>query len=155
MKITKVRLNNRKRVFVVSAGARHFEFPFSRLDHPPTASNRIVEAAIDPELGNEAFTYRLASGVEDSIHLDRVREYNRDPDYLRRRILFELTVKARRIFADGGPAKREVIRRLRTSPAQLYRLLDQTNYRKSIDEMIRLLSALDCRVRLTFDAKAA
>lgn len=32
-------------------------------------------------------------------------------------------------------SKREVIRRLRTSAAQFYRLLDQINYRKSVDPL--------------------
>ena len=44
--------------------------------------------------------------------------------------------------------KREVIRRLGTSPAQLYRLLDQTNYRKSVDKLLSLLQVLDCDVEL-------
>jgi hypothetical protein len=37
---------------------------------------------------------------------------------------------------------------LGTSPAQLYRLLDQTNYAKSIDQLLALLSILDCEVEL-------
>ena len=41
-----------------------------------------------------------------------------------------------------------MIRRLGTSPAQLYRLLDQTNSRKSIDQMLALLRVLDCDVEL-------
>ena len=52
-------------------------------------------------------------------------------------------------------AKREIIRRLRTSPPQLYRLLDQANYRKSIDQMLRLLQILDCDVQLVVRAKSA
>ena len=44
------------------------------------------------------------------------------------------------------PAKREVARLLATSQAQLYRLLDQTNYRKSVDQMLGLLRVLRCDV---------
>ena len=40
------------------------------------------------------------------------------------------------------------VRRLGTSAAQLYRLLDQTNYRKSVDQVLNLLHVLDCDVDL-------
>ena len=40
------------------------------------------------------------------------------------------------------------IRRLGTSAAQFYRLLDTTNYRKSIGQMVSLLYVLDCEVTL-------
>jgi hypothetical protein len=43
----------------------------------------------------------------------------------------------------------------RTSPAQLYRLLDQTNYRKSVDRLLRLLHVLDHDVELVGRAKNA
>jgi hypothetical protein len=39
-------------------------------------------------------------------------------------------------------AKREQ-RRLKTSVTQIYRLLDQKNYRKSVDELLRLLRMPD------------
>ncbi len=44
-------------------------------------------------------------------------------------------------------SKREIARRLGTSPAQLYRLLDPTNYRKSLQRLVLLLLILDCDVR--------
>ena len=50
---------------------------------------------------------------------------------------------------------RGAIRRMGTSPAQLYRLLDQTNYRKSVDQMIKLLQILDCEVDLVVRRKSA
>ena len=49
---------------------------------------------------------------------------------------------------DERRAMRELIRRLRTSPAQFYRLLDQTNYAKSMDQLMALLSILECEVDL-------
>jgi hypothetical protein len=36
-------------------------------------------------------------------------------------------------------SKRELARRLRTSPSQLYRLLDPTNSAKSVGQMLALL----------------
>jgi len=52
-------------------------------------------------------------------------------------------------------SKHEVVRRLKISPSQLYRLLDPTNYRKSIDEMLRLLTVLGCRVGWSIVKQAA
>jgi hypothetical protein len=46
--------------------------------------------------------------------------------------------------ADSPLAKREIIQRLGTSPTQLHRLLDQTDYHKSIDKMPALPYVLDC-----------
>jgi hypothetical protein len=45
-------------------------------------------------------------------------------------------------------AKRALCRMLRTSPAQVYRLLDQTCYSKTVDQMLRLLQVLGCTVKL-------
>jgi hypothetical protein len=46
------------------------------------------------------------------------------------------------------------MRRVGTSPTQFYRLIDQTFYRKTIDQMVRLLAALDCPVDLVFQEAA-
>jgi hypothetical protein len=54
-----------------------------------------------------------------------------------------------------GPFDREIVRRLRTSAAQLYRLLDQTNYRKSVDQVLALLQVLNCDVDLVVRTKTA
>ena len=51
--------------------------------------------------------------------------------------------------------KREIIRRLGTSATQFYRLLDQTNYRKSLDQPLSLLQALDCDVDFVVHTKSA
>ncbi len=52
-------------------------------------------------------------------------------------------------------SKREIIRRLGTSATQFYRLLDQTNYRKSIDQLLSLLHVLDCDFNLIVRAHRA
>jgi hypothetical protein len=52
-------------------------------------------------------------------------------------------------------SRREIIRRLGTSPAQFYRLLDATNNRKSVDGMLNLLHALDCEVELVINGRIA
>jgi len=57
-------------------GSTPFEYPYALLDCNTADGDTIVNAYVDPELGNEAFTYELASGVEDSIHIDHVLEHN-------------------------------------------------------------------------------
>src|SRR5262245_46544079 len=76
-------------------------------------------------------------------------------NYLRDLILYKLTVEAQRRIADSPLSKREIIRRLGTSATQLYRLLDQTNYKKSRDQLVSLLQLLECDVDLVVRAKSA
>jgi len=146
VKISSVSHNNRKRAFEVATSGSAFLFPYSKVDATPSAGNPIVALAIDEEAGREAFSYRLASGVEGWVHVEQVLEYNRDPRYMRDLLLYKLTVEAGRRVQQSGLSKREIIRRLETSPAQFYRLLDPTNYRKSIDQVLALLSVLECEV---------
>jgi hypothetical protein len=155
MRIRSVKANNRRKLFEVTASGKRLVFPYARLQVQPTADNPVVKAFVDKELGSEGFTYLLQSGREDTVHIEDVLEYNQDPDYLRNLLLYRLTLEAQNRIAATSLAKREIIRRLGTSPTQLYRLLDQTNYRKSVDQMLRLLQVLDCDVELVVRAKSA
>jgi hypothetical protein len=49
---------------------------------------------------------------------------------------------------------REIARRLGTSRAQLYRLLDPTNTRKSLRQLLALLHVLGCAVEVRIKARA-
>jgi hypothetical protein len=142
VKIVKVELNNRRRRFEVRTRTHDFVFPYALSDPRPTSDDSIAEVYVDRELGREAFTYRLASGAEGSVHIDSVLEYNRDPAYLADLTLYELSLQARERFDASGLSAREVSTRLRTSPTQLYRLLDPTNYGKSLRQLFALLSLL-------------
>lgn len=150
MKISKVKINNRKSCFEVFVKEKMFHFPYSQLRLKPSEHHRIGKVFVDEELGGEGFTYILNNGQEETIHIDQVLEYNRDPNYQREMLLFQLTAKAQQILKTGKTRKREIIRRLHTSPAQFYRLMDPTNTHKTIDQMVRLLSALNCPVELIF-----
>jgi hypothetical protein len=118
-------------------------FPYAKTELPPTPDDPIAELVIDDELGREGFTYRLASGAESEVLMDWILEYNLDPGYMRDLLLYNLTVRALDALETTPLSRREIIRRLGTSPAQFYRLLDPTNYRKSIDKMVELLFVLD------------
>jgi predicted XRE-type DNA-binding protein len=60
-------------------------------------------------------------------------------------------IEAQNRLERSALSKREIVHRLGSSPAQYYRLMDQKNNRKSIDQMLALLHVLDCDVDLTSD----
>ncbi len=132
-----------------------FGFPYAKCEPRPSGSDPVVEVFVDPELGNEGFTFTLRSGAEGSVHGDQVLDFNKDPSYVRDMLVYRLTLAAQERVAESPLSKRELSRRLGTSPAQLYRLLDQTNYAKSVDQLLRLLTILDCEVDLVIHAKSA
>ncbi len=156
MKIRSVTHNNRKKAFEVRTSTRRsFVYPYAKVDLQPTADDPIARVFVDKELGREGFTYVLESGEEGTVHIEQVLEYNQDPGYLRDLLLYKLTIEAQKRVHASPLSKREIIRRLGTSAAQFYRLLDQTNYRKSVDQLLSLLHVLDCDVDLVVRAKSA
>ena len=155
MKIRSVKINNRKKAFEVRTHSKVLAFPFVKADPPPTSSDPVSRVVIDKELGREGFAYTLASGVEGTIHIEQVLEYNQDPGYLRELLLYKLTIEAQKRVEESALSKREIIRRLGTSATQFYRILDQTNYRKSVDQVLNLLHVLECEVDLVVRAKSA
>ena len=153
MKIQSVTHNNRKRAFQVKMSKNVFDLPYSRVDPQPSPANPITRVFVDKELGGEGFTYVLESGKEGTIHGEQVLEYNQNPHYLRDTLLYKLTIEAQKRVEASALSKREIIRRLGTSATQFYRLLDQTNYRKSVDQLLSLLHVLDCDVDLLVRTK--
>jgi hypothetical protein len=105
-----------------------------RAEPRPDSTNKVADAYVDRELANEGFTYVLESGAEGSVHLDQILEYNEDPTYLRDLLIYKLTADAARRVEESGLSRRELARRLRTSVPQLYRLLDTTNSKKSLNQ---------------------
>ena len=155
MKIRSVSHNNRKKVFEVRTSTKKLVFPFSKADPAPTSEDPVNELVVDPETGREAFTYVLVSGRTGTVHVEQVLEYNQDPAYLRNLLLYRLTLEAQKRMTESPLSKREIVRRLGTSAAQLYRLLDQTNYRKSVDQVLALLQVLNCEIDLVVRTKTA
>ena len=155
MTIRSVRANNRRKVFEVRVGAAVLPYPYSKAEPVAAAGDLVVRVAVDEELAREAFVFELRSGRSGTVHVEQVLEYNRDPSYMRDLLLYRLTLEAQARIASSPLSRREIVRRLATSAAQLYRLLDQTNYGKSIDQMLRLLRVLDCDVDLVVRARTA
>jgi hypothetical protein len=148
MKIKRIKPNNRKKAFEVTTDNKTYFFPYAKLAFQPSPTNTIADVSVDRELGDEAFTYVFASGDEGTVHIDHVLEYNQDPGYLRDLLLYRLTLEVQKRVENSPLSKRELIRRLGTSATQFYRLLDQTNYKKSFDQLFSLLHVLDCDVDL-------
>jgi len=140
MKIQKVTPDNRRRRFEVTTRRGLMTFPYRRCDPEPSAKNPLIEVYVDSELDREAFTYRLASGAEGSVHIDSVLDVNADPDYLARLELYRLTLEAKSRLDASGLSIRQAAERLGTSPPQLYRLLDPTNYSKSARQLLAVLA---------------
>ena len=156
MKIRRVEANNRKSEFrVVTYSGDSYVFPYVKAEPKPESTNKVQEVVVDHELASEAFTYVLESGDEGSVHLDQVLEYNEDPTYLRDLLVYKLTVEARQRVNESGLSRRELARRLNTSVPQLYRLLDTTKTRKSINQLVSLLQVLDCNVDVVVVDKEA
>jgi hypothetical protein len=155
VKIRSVHHNNRKKVFEVRTSTKKLVFPFSKAEPTPTIQDPITELFVDPEAGREAFTYVLRSRHTGTVHVEQVLEYNQDPRYLRDLLLYRLTLEAQKRIKESPLSKREIVRRLGTSAAQLYRLLDHANYRKSVDQLLALLQVLNCDVDLVVRTKTA
>lgn len=150
MKINSVVADKRKKELVIKAGQRVFHYPFALV----SGDSPVAAAWPDPAIGREGIECRLASGEMRTIHLDDIRRQVGDTEYLREQLLYEITLKAQALVRKKGIAKRALCRMLRTSPAQLYRLLDQTCYSKTLDQMVRLLGILGCDVKIAISLAA-
>ncbi len=156
MKIRSVAHNNQKREFQVTTfSGRKLSFPYAKADPEPCSANRLHEVYVDAELGKEAFTYVLESGDEGAIHIESVLEYNEDPKHLGDILLYKLTLEAQKRVEESPLSKREIMRRLGTSATQFYRLVDQTNYRKSIRQVVSLLHVLGYEVEFSVKDRAS
>lgn len=153
MKIKRIFANNRKKCFVLETSKQIYEYPYSELGFK--SKIQISSVYVDPELGNIGFSYTTSSGKQDSVLLDRVLSYNKDTDYILELLLHRLTAKSLEVLKNKSISKRELARKLKTSPKQLYRLLDPAYYGKTVDQMIKLLHALGVSVELSFQKNAA
>ena len=149
MKIQRVEVDARRRRFEVTTRRGTLPFPFGRCEPVPSRGDRLVEVFVDPELGREAFTYRLESGAATSIHLDAVLDLNADPDHLARLSLYRLTVEAKQRLDALKISVPDAAERLGTSQPQLDPVLDPTNYTKSARQLLGVLALCGASVRVT------
>ncbi len=153
LKIRGVSFDNKKRCFYILSAKGNLPLPYSKLRLVPTRTNKIKKAYADPECGLHAFTYILESGEEDTVPFDAVLEYNKDPEYVGDMLLYKLTCQAQDIIEKNKVNKREVMRRMKIFPSQFYRLINQAFYGKTIDQMLKLLWALDATIEVKVNNK--
>ena len=153
IKIKKIQKDNRKKQFnVFCTSNTQYIFPYSKLKIKPHLKNPIYKVFPDRECGNLAFTYILKDKSEDTIPLSAIFNYNQDFEYMRKKRLYHLTCKAQKVLKKKNISKSELARRMKSSPLQVGRLLNQTFYGKTTDQMIKLLKALDCEVHIRLTA---
>jgi hypothetical protein len=150
MKILAAKTNGRRRAFEVHTSRHDWLFPYSKAIPMPSGVNPVISVAPDPDFGNEAFTYTLASGEEGTVHIDSVREVNREPRYMAELALYKLSLEAKHKMELSGMTARDVAKAIHTSPTQLYRLLDPTNYSKSFTQLLELLNYLGVNVEFSY-----
>lgn len=156
MKIRNVTANSRKREFsITTRSGAEYTFPYFKTDNLPNADDPIERSFVDKELGNEAFTFVLKSGKQDSVHIEQVLEYNEDPNYLADLLTYKLSVEALKGLESTALSRRQIAKRLNTSLPQLYRLLDPANTNKSMKQLVALLHILDRDVDFIVKKKAA
>lgn len=147
-KIKSVEANNRKKSLIIQTSKGEMTLPYSKLRTPPSSENKIVEIFPDREIKNEGITYQLEDGTEETVHVDVFLNFNKDPDYIRELALYDLTIQIQKQRSKLKVPISELSRRLNTSRSQIHRLLDQTNYKKTLDSMLDLACALGLDVEI-------
>ncbi len=145
MKTPKVKFakaNNRKKAIVIKTSKIEMFLPYSKLVSKPNANNKIVKVFPDKEMNNEGIIYYLKDGTKDSIHIDIFLHFNKNPEYMKEITLYELTVQLQKQKEKLKTSISKLAYRLNTSKKQIKLLLDQTNYKKTVDSMLDLAYAL-------------
>ncbi len=92
-------------------GNRSLTFPYAKLSVGPSKGNLVEKVWVDPDFGKEAFTFCLKDGTEGSVHLDHVLEFNRDPQFMAKLLLYKLSIEAKKRLDSIGMSNLEAIRR--------------------------------------------
>jgi predicted XRE-type DNA-binding protein len=114
----------------------------------------LLSVTPDKEVNGEALTYLLQNGSGDTILGEQILHYNRDPEIIRKQLLYDLSCQAQVLIKNRKLSKRSVARLLGIQPAQLYRILDQSFYGKTIDQMVRLFASLGEQVEINIKSAA-
>ena len=154
MKIRGVRNHPRRKAFEVRTARGGFTFPYDRCIPQPGVGDVVKALSIDDDTGRETFSYTLESGKTGVVHIEKVLDHNEEPAYMHQALLYRLTLDAVAKLKARPLSNREVVRRLGTSPSQLYRVLDATHARQQVDQMLGLLGLLGCDVEFVLRARA-
>lgn len=152
-KIRTVSFSNRKREFYVGVGKELYVVSYSYFSPSIFEGAIIAKAAPDPEQGNTGVEFHLKSGEVGWFHLDHVLAYVGDPEYWRKMTLYNVSLKAQKLFQEKKMSVRGLARAMNTSTAQIYRLLNQANYDKTLDQMFKVIKILGGDVHVDITSK--
>lgn len=146
-KFKTVEFNNKKRVFHLQyTSGLQLECPFSAIG----LNQKVVEAGPDLEAGGHSFFYVLEDGSKDYVPYDQPLHITQHPEYVKEQALYEMTKLINQFIRKEKISKRELARRLHTSPSQLERLLDPTNHKKELSRLIEIAALLNYEFRWEF-----
>ena len=134
-------------------GQRKLLYPFALLTPRPSTKDRFVHSYGDEKLGQQAIWYVLQSGKQGYLSAEQVLTFYREPSDVKATVLWQLTRAAIEHVKQTGLSRRQILRRMRTSSAQLDRILDASNVRKSVDGVLALLEVLGYEVEVTVRPK--
>ena len=149
MKIQSVVANNRRRAFEVHTRRDTFVFPYAKDEADPLGRRSDRRGLRGPRARTRrVYTTGLPQGRRALCISIPVLEDTVDPAYMAELTVYRLTLEAKERYESSGLSAREVARLLDTSPTQLYRLLDPTNYTKSLKQLVSLLYLLGGEVEV-------
>lgn len=148
-RVKRVIADEEQRCFHVFFAHRVLPFPYARCDPRPTRRNPIVRLFVDKGVDRRGFTYVLRSGVDGCVLLDYVLDHNCDPGYLGDMLLYKLSLAAQDRWSSTAVSLARVNERGGLRPGRVQEILEQTNYRKTLDELVTLLHALGYDVDFT------
>ena len=148
-KFTRFYPDYRAKVFIVHLGQRKLRYPFGLLDPKPSTRDRFVRCYADEQLGEAGLWYVLESGRQGFLSANQVLKFYREPSDVKGHVLWVLTLAAIEHLKPTPLSRRQILKRLHTSSAQLERLVDASNVRKSVDGVLALLEVLGYEVEIT------
>jgi hypothetical protein len=154
-KVTRFYPDYRARAFVVQFGQRKLLYPFALLTPRPSTKDRYIRSFGDEKLGQQAIWYVLQSGKQGCLTAEQVLSFfYREPSDVKGDVLWALTMAAINHIKNTSLSRRQILRRMHTSSAQLDRILDASNVRKTVDGVLALLDVLGCEVEVTVRLKS-
>jgi len=152
-KFTRFYADYRARAFIIHLGQRKVLYPFALLDPKPSVKDRYVRSYGDENLGQRAIWYVLQSGKQGFLTAEQVLTFYREPSDVKGDVLWALTKAAIEHIKNTALSRRQILKRMHTSSAQLDRILDASNVRKTVDGVLALLEVLGYEVEVTVRRK--
>ena len=146
--ISRVGFNNRKRAFEFQIGSQTYVVPYARAGI--TRDERVARVSVEHGGDHDALRYvlkwrrRRAVSRIGIVTVDEACEYyaERLGDRVRRKLAREAKTRVEA----SSLSRRELIRRLGTSPGQFYRLIDEREDRASFGQLLALLEVVGAEV---------